>query len=410
MTHILMLTTFFPPINQVASLRAYAFAKYLDKEKFGVTVITKGEEFNCGKRVEVEGIEVIRLSDAGWLRRPVFRENDPKMIHMLKVAQNILMHKLVIDTCPAWTERAFHCAEKIISRNNVKVVISSYGPIAPHLVALRLKARYPQLKWIADMRDELPTNSNLPFTERTLNPFYWKVQNKIMKYADVLTSVSEPILDDFRRLPHNERMLFAEIKNGFDFNMLTTPKRKINEVFTVVYAGGLHGGRDPYPFLQACSELVGEYNIDIRCLFLGIGKRLRIPLALQDRVHVKPRVPYELAIDILKSADILLLLIPMTKRRGVYTGKLFDYLGVLRPILALVPEHDVAAELIRRCRSGLIADMKNRRTIKECLLTLYNLWKNEEPFTPDVDLIQSLHRKNQVKKLEQIICGLLGIN
>ena len=55
--------------------------------------------------------------------------------------------------------------------------------------------------------------------------------------------------------------------------------------------------------------------------------------------------------------------------RGILTGKLFEYIGAGKPILALAPEGD-AAELIRSHSLGRVVSPKNVAEIKNTILTL----------------------------------------
>ncbi|HZV26985.1 MAG TPA: hypothetical protein VFG00_11920, partial [Acidothermaceae bacterium] len=72
--------------------------------------------------------------------------------------------------------------------------------------------------------------------------------------------------------------------------------------------------------------------------------------------HARGAVPYRESLAEQRRADILLLLLWNDPREvGVYTGKLFDYVGAGRPILAIGTEHGVAAELIRLRGLGVAA-------------------------------------------------------
>ena len=44
--------------------------------------------------------------------------------------------------------------------------------------------------------------------------------------------------------------------------------------------------------------------------------------------------------------DANIMLHPRGERKGVYSGKLFDYISAQKPIIACVDKNDVAAELI----------------------------------------------------------------
>jgi hypothetical protein len=76
-------------------------------------------------------------------------------------------------------------------------------------------------------------------------------------------------------------------------------------------------------------------------------------LGLTDAVRIHPWVPHEESLRLQGTADVLLL--PMWNHPseiGVFTGKLFEYVGSRRPILAITSPANVAARLIRARRLG----------------------------------------------------------
>ncbi|MDZ7795650.1 MAG: hypothetical protein U5N56_00770 [Candidatus Marinimicrobia bacterium] len=55
------------------------------------------------------------------------------------------------------------------------------------------------------------------------------------------------------------------------------------------------------------------------------------------------------------SSDILLLMIGSYENsKGVYTGKIFEYIYSGVPILAIAPKDGVASELIKKTRTGIV--------------------------------------------------------
>jgi hypothetical protein len=90
-------------------------------------------------------------------------------------------------------------------------------------------------------------------------------------------------------------------------------------------------------------------------------------------------------------------------RKGFYTGKLFEYMASLRPILALVDKDDIAAQLIRESMTGYIADSENIGEIKAALLQAYNDWREHGEFEPNIEIIKKHHRREQAKRLQGLI-------
>ncbi|NMC99606.1 MAG: glycosyltransferase family 4 protein, partial [Bacteroidales bacterium] len=130
---------------------------------------------------------------------------------------------------------------------------------------------------------------------------------------------------------------------------------------------------------------------------------VKIPDELFAFVERYDKVPYNDAINIIQNADGLLLIHPPTAYRGVYTGKLFDYLGAMRPIIAVVDKTDVAAELIKDCNAGFVADFNDIDEIKTAITETYKLWLNKQTLAYNQELILMHHRAYQVKILEHLI-------
>src|SRR5205085_610442 len=77
--------------------------------------------------------------------------------------------------------------------------------------------------------------------------------------------------------------------------------------------------------------------------------------ALAGCVHLRDYVPHREAIAAMQSADVLVLIKHVEPRfRGLIPGKLYEYMGAGRPVLALVPESE-AADLVRDLGWGEVA-------------------------------------------------------
>jgi len=84
-----------------------------------------------------------------------------------------------------------------------------------------------------------------------------KFEKVIVKKVDLITAVSTPILDDFKRIADEVKSDcdFLEIRNGFDFEIDFTYKP--NNVFTVTYAGSFYGKKSIQLF-KGCGRAFGK--------------------------------------------------------------------------------------------------------------------------------------------------------
>ena len=398
--NILIISIYYPPIQSIASNRIYSFAKYFNKEKYNVYVHTLGDN----NSIENENNIVVQRVKNNILLKPLlFTKRTNKFIHYSKIVYNKLVKYFFEDEYRGWIGESLDILPQFIKEKNINIVISSYSPTAPHSVALELKKEFPNLKWIVDMRDEMSQSLGLPLK---LKEKYQKLENEIFTYANAVTSVSKPLVDEFTSLSSNQSVIFCEIRNGYDFELDETKSN--HNIFTISYTGNFYGDINPTNFLKALNRLIQKDNRKkILVQFVGVKTHFKIPNLLKDNVKVIASVKHVQAIDIMKKSDALLIIHPTNGRKGVYTGKLFEYLASLKPIIALVDEKDVAAQLIKDANAGYISDNANIEKIEIILEEAYQEWKEKREREFDINIIKRHHRKEQVKRLEKLIEELL---
>ena len=156
--------------------------------------------------------------------------------------------------------------------------------------------------------------------------------------------------------------------------------------------------------MQALSELKQE-NADFDFIFeiVGAHRNFHIPQELQKNILLSPNLPYREAIQKMATIDCNVQLHPKSEQKGIFTGKLFDYISVQKPVLACVDKTDVAAKLIEEFDCGYIAEFDDLEENKKVILNAYEDWKQNKIKFASNEQVESLHRKEQVKKLAQLI-------
>lgn len=395
--NIIIISTWFPPLQSVAVNRILSFVKYLDSNKYNIFVITKHKD-NAKEVEKMFGATIYRIKTEQLIKVPNFDTKTSKITHYLKVAKKLLITKLIKDEDTKWQKKALQKIESINSTNKIDLIISSYAPISPILVALEYCKNHPSTKWIVDMRDELSQN---PMLDNSKKEYYAKIESEINLHANALTTVSLPIINYFKAiLPRLQ--YFEEIRNGYDHN-LPIDTNYFNPQFTISYAGTFYGTRKPNFFFKALSELKIEHKIpnDIIIKFIGCPNNFKVPNEFSDNTKFYDKVEQEQSIKMLSQSDVNLLIQPNWGRKGNYTGKIFDYISVQRTVLALVDSTDVAADLIDETNAGFVAEFNNIKEIKTAIEESFKLWKNKQSLS--FKNVSLLHRKHQVKKLESLI-------
>ena len=240
-----------------------------------------------------------------------------------------------------------------------EVIVVSGPPFSTFFVAQRM-ARKRGIPWVADYRDLWTLSSYY-----ALGPIRRRVdrslESRLLRTASIVTTVSQPLADEMH---HAFGVRSEVVLNGFDPNDLASSVPSVARPglpLRIVYAGEIYEGkRDPEPLFMALASMgLGPDQVQVK--FYGETVRVVEDAArrhgVERLISCEPRLPHIESLALQQGADVLLLLMWNNPgERGVYTGKLFEYLGVRRPILMLGFPGGVAAELIRSRDAGVIAN------------------------------------------------------
>lgn len=83
--------------------------------------------------------------------------------------------------------------------------------------------------------------------------------------------------------------------------------------------------------------------------------------------------------------------------KGMYSGKIFEYLGLKKNIIIAPGDNDVIDNLIQKTKSGISANSKEE--ITSYILSKYNEWKTNPQIKYDGVNTEQYSRENQNKKI-----------
>jgi hypothetical protein len=155
----------------------------------------------------------------------------------------------------------------------------------------------------------------------------------------------------------------------------------------------------------------GTLSLDrIRLLLVGrIGEDVASDIA-RSPVHVCTEIipyrPHAESIRLLQSSDVALLVIDRsTDSAAIVPGKVFEYLGAGKAILALAPHGSAVEDLLTETGAGVVC-----QTVEECSAVLaqwYQRWQRNEPIvTPNLDAIARYERRSAARQLAAIFDAL----
>ena len=267
--------------------------------------------------------------------------------------------------------------EEIKKSPSVDAILTTSPPISAHLIGRKTKEMFG-CPWVANLRDLW--SQNLAQGNDLVRLLERPVERRTLRDADALVSVSEPWAARLQEC-YPDKSVFT-ITNGFDADDFRPRPQALTPKFTITYTGRLYQGkRDPTPLFEAIQELIREGRVSgeaIRVRFYGsiepwLPALLRT-FGLEDIVELAGTVSREEALRRQRESQILLTLCWTDLREtGQHTGKVFEYLGAKRPILAIGGSRGVVTELLGRTRTGVHAQSKEE--LKNTLLGWYDEYR-----------------------------------
>jgi glycosyltransferase involved in cell wall biosynthesis len=375
MKQVLIIVYYWPPSGGAGVQRWLKFTRYLPEFGIKPTVITTrdGDYPAIDHSLEAEipaDVQVIRTftpSFSGWYKRLVGKGNavpygtmqPGRDASLLKRVSFWLRRNCVIpDMRRIWNPWAYRAAAAQLRSSHYDAIITTGPPHSTHLVGLKLKRRFG-IPWLADFRDPWSEIDYLRGTSRLMltEMLDRRLEQKVVRRADAITAPTRSILQS---LQVADGIL---LYNGFDeadFANLTP--QKTGEAFCLHYFGVISPERTPLPVLHAL-ELVLQQHPDwqVELHFWGnVAQEVRADIAahpLHKLCHMHGYVTHQEVLQQMVSADMLLLIInDVPENEGIITGKVFEYLGSGRPVLALGPSQGEAAEILHHAKAGAMFD------------------------------------------------------
>ena len=363
---VLLISYYFAPQNTIGAIRPTKMAKYLERMGYEVTVICGGgldDKKDPTLQRDLEQLSDVHLiqewnplreyaakkAQAGTANAQTATKEPSAQVEAVQKKTGIVttlkrhFGKLIdnVYLYIGWlSDRDFaRRAKQEVKKlsQTYDCVLSSYATISTHEIAYYAKKTGKAKKWIADFRDEV----NMAFS--------WQAGRQrryirmVRQNADLITAVSYGVLD-MMDMEQDGRVL----TNGFDREDLAmADAAPSTEKLRVVYCGYISDGRkdiphrDLSPMMRALRQLVDEGLLDqskLQLVYAGsqgeVFEEVAAASGLEACVEDHGMVSRQESIRLQLSADILLMASwHMTGRKGILTGKLFEYMMMNKPVV-----------------------------------------------------------------------------
>ena len=356
MKNLLIIAYYFPPLGGSASLRPLKISKYLPRFEWNPVILTvKNPDWYYARDPElIEELPantIIKRSPmvkATWIYRFL---NPVRAKFLDQFIRNFFFHP---DEQIGWIPFSVSAAFKMAVKYDVKIIYSTSGPLSCHLLGYFLNKK-TGIPWIADFRDEWIEAPNLNLPTPLHSRFHYKLEKMVVNNADKVITMA-PMFEKLLSKHVTNRTKIHTITAGFDPEDFAESRtsanyKNNNSKFIISFTGLFYKSFRPNNFIRAISELIKEGKIAREKIWIRfVGANTPNELDSVDEYSILEFtgfVPRKQAIAYLAQSDALLLLLSKERGKDVIPSKIFEYIGIGKPVLALVPSNSTVGEIIK---------------------------------------------------------------
>lgn len=289
-----------------------------------------------------------------------------------------------------WVRPVTTFLSDFIQSNHIDKIITTGPPHSVHLIGLRLKKKYPSLKWVADFRDPWSEWDLLDTLDLTApaRRRHQTLERRVLEQADRVITIAPFHVHRFEALGKRKVDL---ITNGFDTDDFAKVTRIRTSVFTIRHTGVVDELRDPRPMMKALKlafQLAPTMKSQTQVEFIGnVNSAFKEFVAndpeLSSVVRFIPNIPHAELLRVYGETDVLLLILAHTAiAPGNLPGKFFEYLASGVPILASGPVGGDADEVLKEVRAGSLFAIENVTAMSEAFYEHFATWSRGDAPAP----------------------------
>jgi len=375
--NILIISYSYPPNNVAGAQRPYALAKYLDKEKYNVTIITcENPDLPLGKNENFDsnlaGVKIQYIKSKVGNLDSNFRQKNNNQLKKGNISVGVKSILFKIGQQLIFPDKAmfwYSNVKQFLKKNpqlieNTDVVFSTSPGVTNHQIALFLKKKKKQIHWIADFRD-FNYLENWEEKKGVKALLHKNLEYKIIKEANVLTFVTKTMLQVYQKHyePFATKML--SVYNGFEIEDTPGVRQNNNDKLVFFYAGTFYNGlRSPIPLLQLIDKAIDDKLIDSTNIIIQIAGNIEEQTKSQmmafkaytciDFLGNLPRVE---VLDYMRNSSFLWLIVANIKSHyQTIPIKFYEYIAAKRPIINFAPKEAEVSFIIKNHQMGCNMD------------------------------------------------------
>lgn len=390
MKKVLLITYYFDPGNAVATPRIMSWANEFHQHGIELTVVTrhfKGDEWHWLDFIKEtsEPVKVVKNESYSVHYLP-YQTGKPALVNKNKLYSKFYHLKAFLKghfntEINAYAAFRNYC-RKLLRENPQDLILVSAPPHNLVRLASELGKEF-DLPFVVDFRDIwnnlLTGNVQMNLRSRISNYIEEKYIGKWLKEARLVTTVSQALVEQIKRIFDGNCM---ELTNGYEMKLFN-PVSKINppsDRFVFSSIGTIYPVQNILIMIEGLklfyNQLQDKNSFEVKFIGLGAVESIAHQVA-SELESLKPLVTQKLSRkEVLRHyQDSHVLFIPAwSNHKGIYSTKIFEYIGSGRKILVAPGDNDVIDNLVRKSGRGFIAN--DAKEFASSLSEIYKLWQS----------------------------------
>jgi glycosyltransferase involved in cell wall biosynthesis len=238
------------------------------------------------------------------------------------------------------------------------------------------------------------------------------LEKSVLSHADAVTAINERIKElIIEKYPFVPPQKVKVIPQGFDAEDFRKENGEISvsSKFRITYSGSFLNYYTPKHFLDALKKVFEEnpgLKDKIEAMFIGTFpdefKDYSEKLGLLNSLKFTGYVEHSKVPHYLLQSHVLWMMINRSERSDLHsTGKLYEYFGAGKPIIACVPG-GVARESLKNYGAVKITEPDDVNAIADAIKYFYEYYERNSMPAPNKNIIERYDRKRLTGELAEI--------
>lgn len=402
--------------------RIAKIVKYLPDHGWDITVLTVGDvgyfahDYSLLEEVLGSGVRIERTKTLDPLRlfrrRGTIKMPSDSNRRLLSGATHTFLQP---DNKIGWKRYALKRAQEIFAKEPFDAIFATAPPFTDFLIGHELRQSLG-VPLIVDYRDPWVDNKNFFYATPLHRRYAASLEKRVLKSADCIIVVNrkikEKLIARYQFLTHTSVEI---IPNGFDPEDIDEASRMPMErsrKMRLTYSGHFDAGRSPDYLFSALAEVFAK-NASARdeielCFvghFHGAFHKSATRAGVASSVVTTGYVDHRESVRYLMASDVLWLTIYDS---AITPGKIYEYMGTRKPILALAPEGALKS-VLRGYGAATVVAPNEVEAISRAISALHGQWRSGTLPVGSAEHASEFDQRRLVEQLARSVAHTLRI-